>query len=229
MSNSTPVLSSRRQEQSVAIHRAPIIICDDHAAIRAGLGRILEEHKIVVSGGCDTVSALFRLVKEHPNAVVITDLAIGQLPFPALMEKLHSLSPDCKIVVYSMREAPATIGLCYEAGALAFVPKSSEPVEIVKAVECAINDQRYIPPSVAANLADFHIADRNSPLSMLSAQEKEMFVGYAKGETVEMLARSFGVSDKRVQNLLSQISKKLDAPRSAFFQVARRYGLIDFL
>jgi two-component system, NarL family, invasion response regulator UvrY len=126
-----------------------------------------------------------------------------------------------------MREAPATIGLCYEAGALAFVPKSSEPEEIIKAVESACSGQRYIPPSVASNLANFHIADRNSPMNMLSAQEKDMFVGYANGETVETLAQNFGVSDKRVQNVLSQISKKLDAPRSTFFQVARRYGLID--
>lgn len=228
MTNSTPVLSPRRKVQPASAAQVPIIICDDHAAIRAGIARILEEQKMAVIEGCDTVPALLTLVRQCPNAVVITDLAIDQLPFPALAAKLHSLSADCRIVVYSMREAPATIGLCYEAGALAFVPKSSEPEEIIKAVESACADQRYIPPSVAANLANFHIADRNSPMSMLSAQEKNMFAGYAKGETVEMLARRFGVSDKRVQNILSQISKKLDAPRSAFFQVARRYGLIDF-
>jgi len=207
-------------------HQA-IIICDDHAAIRAGVRHILEQRNKDIVGACGTVPELLALVRRHPDAIVVIDLGIDQLPFPELMTKLRKAAPPCRIVVYSMREAPGTIELCYDAGAIAFVPKSDDPEEIIRAVERAEQSERYLPPSVASSLANFHIEDRRSPLGMLSAQEKEVFVGYARGESVDALAGRLGVSDKRIQNLLSQVVKKIDAPRSAFFQVARRFGVVE--
>ncbi|WP_081768816.1 response regulator transcription factor [Herbaspirillum sp. RV1423] len=223
----TTAPASRQKTGATEVHSQAVIICDDHAAIRAGVTRILEERNKRVVGGCGAVPDLLALVKQYPGAVVVMDLGIDQLPFPELMTMLRAASPGCRIVVYSMREAPGTIALCYDAGAIAFVPKSADPEEIVKAVDCARHDERYLPPSVAAALANFHIEDRRSPLATLSAQEKEIFIGYAKGETVDALARRLSVSEKRIQNLLSQIAKKIDAPRSTFFQVARRHGVID--
>lgn len=203
-----------------------VIICDDHIAIRSGLTRILEDNKIAVAGECGTTPALLELVRLHPDAVVITDLGIDELPFPALMAKLKKQAADCKVVVYSMREAPATIGLCYEAGATAFVPKSASPEELFQAIKNAVQGEQYFPASVASQLASFHV-DKKAPPNILSAREKDIFVGYAKEGTVEALAAKMGVSDKTVQNLLSQIAKKLDAPRSTFHQLARKYGLLD--
>ncbi|WP_157739245.1 response regulator transcription factor [Herbaspirillum sp. meg3] len=228
MKDAMPTASgARRKADRDQTRLQAIIICDDHAAIRAGVSHILEQRNKHIVGACGAVPELLALVRKHPYAIVIIDLGIDQLPFPELMTKLRKTAPPCRVVVYSMREAPGTIELCYDAGAIAFVPKSDDPEEIVRAVDQAEKSERYLPPSVASSLANFHIEDRRSPLGMLSAQEKEVFVGYAKGESVDALARRLGVSDKRIQNLLSQVVKKIDAPRSAFFQVARRFGVVE--
>jgi DNA-binding NarL/FixJ family response regulator len=228
MKDAMPTTSgARRKIARDEPHHQTVIICDDHAAIRAGVSHILEQRDKHIVGACGAVPELLALVKKYPEAIVVVDLGIDQLPFAELMTKLRKAAPPCRVVVYSMREAPGTIELCYDAGAIAFVPKSDDPEQIVKALECAELGERYLPPSVASSLANFHIEDRGSPLGMLSAQEKEVFVGYARGESVEALAGRLGVSGKRVQNLLSLISQKLDVPRTAFFQVARRCGAMD--
>jgi DNA-binding NarL/FixJ family response regulator len=204
----------------------PVIICDDHIAIRAGLRLILERGSIQVVGECDSVMTLLDLVRLNPNAIVITDLGVDEVQFPNLVSQLRNQSADCQIVVYSMREAPATIGLCYEAGAIAFVPKSADPDEIIKAINRASNGDRYFPASVASELAGL-LLDRTSPKALLTARELEIFIGYVREGTVEALAERIGISDKTVQNLLSQIAKKLNSPRSTFHNLAREHGLID--
>jgi len=208
--------------------KAPIIICDDHIAIRAGVMKILEEQGITAVSECNTVAVLLDLVRQYPNSIVITDLAIDETPLPTLIAQLRNQSANCQIVVYSMREAPSTIGLCYEEGVAAFVPKSAEPEEIVKAIEAANRGERYFPAAVASELANFHV-DRRAPSNVLSPREMAVFIGYAKEETVEILATKLGISERTVNNLLSLIAKKLDVPRSAFHHVARRYGLLDVL
>jgi DNA-binding NarL/FixJ family response regulator len=127
---------------------------------------ILEEQGIAVVGHCDNVASLESLVEENPDAVIITDLAIDEVPFQDLVKRLRGKSTNCKIVVYSMREAPGTIGLCYDAGVQAFVPKRSATSELVQAVEHANRGERYLPPSVATALAQFHI-DAKVPINLL--------------------------------------------------------------
>lgn len=206
--------------------RPKVIICDDHIAVRTGVMTILKENEIVVAGHCDNVASLEKLVEESPDAVVITDLAIDEVPFQDLVKRLRGKSANCKIVVYSMREAPGTIGLCYDAGVLAFVPKRSDPSELILAVEHANNGQRYLPPSVATALAQFHI-DAKVPINLLSARELELFVGYANGDSLEALAKKLGLSEGTVNNMLSRIAKKLSLPRSMFAETARKYGLLN--
>lgn len=228
MSNA-PIYAASKEanDGEVTANLAPVIICDDHIAIRAGVARILEERGIEVAGECFSVASLLDFVGKFPDAIVITDLAVDDVPFPILVGRIREKSAQCQVIVYSMREAPATIGLCYESGAIAFIPKRSEPDEIIKAVENARRGERYFPVSVASNLANFHI-DGNAPSNALTTRELDIFIRFAKEESVEQIAEELEVSEKTVQNSLSTISKKLDVPRTNFYQVARRYGLLDF-
>ncbi len=174
MKDAMSVAPDSRKKGAAATRRQSVIVCDDHAAIRAGVTHILEQQDKRIVGGCGAIPDLLALIKQHPDAIVVTDLGIDRLPFPDLMTLLRKASSRCRIVVYSMREAPGTIELCYDAGAIAFVPKSADPEEIVKAVESAGQGERYLPSSVASTLANFHIEGRRSPLGMLSEQEKEV-------------------------------------------------------
>lgn len=204
--------------------KVKVIICDDHIAIRSGLRGILEEAHFNVVAVCETVPALITALSEHQDAVVITDLGVGGLPFQQLLIELRTHVPDCRVIAYSMRETAATIGVCYDAGALAFVPKSADIEEIIKALDTAAAGQQYFPPSVAAELASLHV-DKRNPRSLLSDRELALLVSYVENDNIEVLADRHGLSAKTVQNTLSMISKKLGIARTSFHKLVQDYGL----
>jgi DNA-binding NarL/FixJ family response regulator len=206
---------------------APIIICDDHIAVRQGLVTILETAGIRVVGTCSSILELLTLASGHPNAIVITDLAVDGWNFPELAKDLWKISRQIKVVVYSARESAVTMGLCYDVGAVAFVPKTASPDEIIKAIEFARAGERYFPAEVASTVyALTH--DRNNIESILTSRELNIFVSYSRGHTIDSIAKAMDVSEKTVQNVLSEISKKLDCPRSSFSEFARQKGYLDY-
>jgi DNA-binding NarL/FixJ family response regulator len=213
--------------KSTITTRPPVIVCDDHIAIRIGLEGILKEHGFVIAGSCHLVDELLALVKRFPSAVVITDLAVEGLPIQELIGKIHENSSKCQVLVYSMRESSTTISMCYKAGAIAFVPKSADPDDIAKAVEHAMKGQRYFPPAVAAELANLNI-DKDSPSNILTKKELPIFIEYCKCGDTNMVAEMLDMQERTVQNILSGIAKKLDTPRRQLHLVARKYGLIEF-
>ncbi len=214
-------------KRSTSDQPCAIIICDDHIAIRTGVAAILADHKFSIVGTCESLAQLIKLLRQHKSAVVVTDLAIDGVPFPTLAEILRTNTPDCKIIVYSMRESPATVALCYSSGALAFVPKRSDPQEIVNAVTSAIVSERYIPISIAPNLANYHYANQSSRINLLTKREMEFFLAYAKGDAVADIASQVGLSDGSVQNKLTSVSKKLEIPRQKFREYTEILGLLD--
>ena len=204
-----------------------VIICDDHFAIREGLIKILEAAQIPVVGGCSSVSDLLELANQHPTSIVVTDLAVDGMQFPELAKKLREQSNQLKIVVYSARELPVTMGMCYEVGAVAFVPKTAQPAEIIQALRFAARGERYFPATVASMVYALN-HDRRHIMSSLSSREMQAFLSYSKNPSVEELASNMGVSEKTVQNVLAEISKKLDAPRSTFNHLAQKFGFLDY-
>lgn len=205
----------------------PVIICDDHIGIRRGLQTILKEEGVNVVGLCGSVDELLDLARSHPTSIVILDLQIDGLEFPELVEKLREQSKDIKVVVYSARESAVTMGMCYEFGAVAFIPKNSTQDDIINALRFAADGERYFPNAVAPVVWGLS-RDRNNIESRLSPREMELFLGYCRDPSIPKLAESTGLAEKSVQNALSTISKKLDAPRTTFLHLAQKCGLLQY-
>lgn len=218
--------SKARSAASTASPSPSVVVCDDHIAIRAGLRQIFETEQVRVVGECQSLDELLVLARQHPEAVLVTDLGIDGVPFSALVKEVRLCLDDMPIVVYSMRETPATIDLCYKSGAVAFVPKRADVAELIKAVRSASVGKLYFPSDVATELAALHV-DRRHPKLLLLPRELEIFEAYAKNPAVAEIAASLGVTPKRVQNTLSQIAQKLDLPRSQFRSAAIRHGIVE--
>lgn len=225
-------MSNESLPQHSPAHRAeygvPVIICDDHIAIRAGLRQILERAKIRVAGECEDLPQLLALTERYPAAVLMTDLGVDDVPFTKLVSEVHRRAAAMPIIVYSMRETPATISLCYQEGASAFVPKRADISEIVEAVLAVGAGKVYFTREVAANLAAMQVVP-SPPKEILLPRELQVFIAYAKSPNINQIAADLSVTSKTVQNTVSAISKKLDIPRNQFYATAVKHGLIDVI
>lgn len=208
------------------IDNCSAIIFDDHSAIRIGVTQALGEKDISVVASCETSQQLGEALKLHPNAVVICDLAVDKMSLPALMEFIHSVAENAKVVVYSMRDEASTIAMCFEYGALSFIPKHGEMDDLITAVKDANNSRQFLTAYINSKLASYFVSALKSPVSQLTAREKAIFINYAKGCSTEEIVKLVGITYPSVQNALTAISKKLGVPRSKFKELAEMSELL---
>ena len=110
---------------------ARLLIVDDHEVIRFALRSILGRKWVVCGEASNGVEAIELTAALRPD-VVILDLTMPVMNGIEAAEKIKTIAPTAKIVVFSMHEVPAT---AREIGADAFVSKSSVHTELPMAIE----------------------------------------------------------------------------------------------
>ena len=99
-----------------------IMLVDDHAIVRAGFRRLLEQqpnYRVVAeAGGAETAYALFI---EHEPDVVVLDLSMPGVSGLDLVRRMTARQPSARILVFSMHEDAALAQRAIQLGALLLV------------------------------------------------------------------------------------------------------------
>jgi len=210
----------------ISTTRIPVVICDDQVMMREGLASWLAREGFEVVHATNTLSDVREVLTVHPDAVLLSDLGIDELPLPAFLAQLRDVIPGNRVVIYSMREGAEIMAMVYQAGVAAFIPKSSAPQELYNALRSAAAGQRYISPTIATKLTNSFIEAR-SPLKVLNKRELDLFMLFAQGMSIDEIAKRKGRTAQRVNSSVSEIRRKLDVEREAFHRIAIQYGLLD--
>lgn len=205
-----------------------VLIVDDHEAIRVGLNTILTENHIDVVAVSATIEDALRKMTEKKIDVLVVDLNMGEYKGALTIDHILTNYPEAKIVVYSMRESTPIIVASYEAGAKAFVAKSSDPKLLVEAIHKVASGETFFMPAVAEQIALFFtVKDSIDPRRSLSSRELEIFTAMAAGKTLEEIADQLGIGMPTVKNYGFSIRRKLNISSDEMKRVATKYGLID--
>jgi len=205
-----------------------VLIVDDHEAIRVGLNTILTENHIDVVAVSATIEDALRKMTEKKIDVLAVDLNMGEYKGALTIDHILTNYPEAKIVVYSMRESTPIIVASYEAGAKAFVAKSSDPKLLVEAIHKVASGETFFMPAVAEQIALFFtVKDSIDPRRSLSSRELEIFTAMAAGKTLEEIADQLGIGMPTVKNYGFSIRRKLNISSDEMKRVATKYGLID--
>ena len=113
-----------------------ILLADDHAILRAGLRKILddEEDMALVGEAADGEGALRMTEETHPDVVVMDLTMPGASGFEAIRQIKESV-PDTQVVVLTMHEDQRYFFQALEAGASGYVIKGAPPAELLTAIE----------------------------------------------------------------------------------------------
>ncbi len=193
-----------------------ILLADDHALVRHGIRRILEEHADwqVVGETSDGREAV-RLTLDLKPDVVILDIGMPQLNGIEAARQITRRAPGVRVLMLSMHADDAYITQAVEAGACGYLLKDSADAELLKAVTAAIQGQSFFSPRAAAVLLDEYkrsltrrgITDR---YDSLSEREREVFQLIAEGHSNKAIATLLGVSPATVETHRSHVMEKLD-------------------
>ena len=185
-----------------------VVIADDHAVVRTGLGRLLGHATgVVLVGSAATGEEAVDLVVAVRPDVVLMDLEMPGLGGVEATRWILARAPGVNVVVLSSFADRARILEALDAGAIGYLLKDAEPAELLAAIHSAARGESPITPRVARML----VASRRErrPLDDLTERERTILSLVALGVPNKTIAARCSISEKTVKAHLTAIFRKV--------------------
>jgi DNA-binding NarL/FixJ family response regulator len=198
--------------------KTPVLIADDHDAVREGIKSALRDsEEFTVIGEATDAAQTLALIREKAPAIVILDISLpDRSGIDTASDILRSGPGTTKIVVYTMHAERGFLAGMKKVGVAAYVLKGEPLSSLISALREVRDGGHRFPPdtpeddlqpeeSPAEGTGD-HEAYRE-----LSRREKEIFLMLADGRTVKEAAFDLGLSPKTVETYKYRLMHKLHA------------------
>jgi DNA-binding NarL/FixJ family response regulator len=209
--------------------RIRVLLADDHAVVRSGVRRLLEQQPGVhVVAEAESGEQAYQLHCEHQPDIAILDISMPGMGGMEALRRILSRDVDAKMLVFSMHENAAFASQAIKAGARGYVAKTGAPDELVKAITEIMRGRNYISASVAQKVALHSLMDGGEPFQLLTGREFEIFRLLATGKNASEIAEIIRISPKTVANYSTIIKQKLGVSTSVeLIRLAIQYGIIE--
>lgn len=161
-----------------------ILIADDHPIISIALAEMLK----MAFPGADIGAVadghgLMLRAGEAACDYLILDLQMpGDLKSVPLLQAVHALRPEIRIVVYSGQAYPCLALASLDHGASAYVSKNSGPHLAIEAMRAVVAGKNFVDPAIDLQAA------RKHPWTRLTAAERDVLLALARGGNLQALA-----------------------------------------
>lgn len=191
--------------------RLRVMLVDDHAVVRAGCRRLLDDEPgfavVAEHDDGDAAYAALGTGPQPPVEVVVLDLALPGRSGLDLLRRITLRHPSVSVLVFSMHDGPAVIAHALAAGAAGYVTKSSDPEILARALHRVADGERpVLSPDVAGAAAG---PATGAPHETLSPREFEVLLGLAHGHSVDEIAGRLRLSTKTIANYQTLVRQKL--------------------
>ena len=186
-----------------------VLVADDHAILRQGLKRILEEEPdLEVVGEAATGKAAVDLTRELEPDVVVLDVSMPDQSGIESMGQIAAFSQS-RVLILSVHREKAVIGAAISAGAAGYLPKDSLDTELLGAIRAIHKGGSVFSPDVTRILAQDPDERPTPKLDVLTTREKEIFLLLAEGKSARQVAELLHISPKTVHTHRQHILDKL--------------------
>jgi DNA-binding NarL/FixJ family response regulator len=171
-----------------------VLLVEDHALVAQGLRALLEQkYEVVelVQDGNKVVPAVKRL---RPD-VLLLDLSLPNRNGMDLIPEIRAACPRTRILVVTMHADPTLVKSAFGLGALGFVPKDCDSLELHKAIGVVLKGRYYRSKRIPARERQ---PDGGGPALeaywLLTPRQQEIVRGIAEGLSTEQIADRLGLS-----------------------------------
>lgn len=187
-----------------------IVLVDDHAVVRAGYRRFLEQQPgySVIAEAASGEEAYALLQRVSPD-IVLLDLSMPGLGGLSSLRRFKLRWPLLPVLVFSMHDTAAFATQALRAGANGYVTKGSDPQLMVDSVRVVLAGELALSPDIRQRLERTAQDVRGSPTLGLSVREFDIFRMIASGKNHDDIAQMLNLSVKTVANNHSNIRQKL--------------------
>ncbi len=194
-----------------------LVLAEDHYLVREGIRRLLETRpEFEVAAVCGDLESLLAAVEVERPDVVVTDIRMppgGTDEGIQAAERLRDTNPEIGVVVLSQYASPSYALALLERGSAGRAYLLKERVKDLGQLEAAIRavaeGGSVIDPKVVEALVAENARGEESPLSQLTARERDVLRGMAEGKNNAAIAGALFLTERSVEKVIHSIFLKL--------------------
>jgi DNA-binding NarL/FixJ family response regulator len=192
-----------------------IILADDHAVVRQGIRRFLEEDEAidVVAEACDGAEAV-RLVEQHRPDVAVLDIRMPEVSGVEATRRIKGRFSAVRVLILTAYDDDPYVFALLEAGADGYVLKTASGDDLVDAVHTVHRGESALSPEIATKVVRRATSGRPAgaldQATPLTPREIDVLRLVARGMTNLQIGRELGISHRTVRVHLTSTYRKLD-------------------
>lgn len=194
-----------------------VLIVDDHAIVRQGLRRILDEaHGINVEGEAANGVEALKWLRTGKCDVVLLDISMPEKNGIDTLKQILDGNKDANIIILSMYPEDQYAVRLMKAGASGYLTKETAPEQLVEAIRRVIAGKKHISPSLAELLLqECGASSGKQPHEILSNREYQVLRMIGSGKKVSEIAEELALSVKTVSTYRAHILEKMKLKNNA--------------
>ena len=201
-----------------------VLLVDDHALVRRGFRRMLEdEEDIVVKGEAGDGEEAVRLARQLQPNVIVMDCALPGISGLVATRKILEHNPKAAVLMLSMHSEDTWVRQALESGARGYMLKNAVDLELVTAIRRVAAGEEVLDTQIArrATLK----GERESGLTVRELEVLQLIVG---GLSNKEIAAQLSLSANTVAVHRANIMDALGIHKTAELVVyAIRNGLVN--
>jgi two-component system invasion response regulator UvrY len=207
-----------------------ILVADDHAVVRQGVQRILQDELPSAElGEAKSVDEVLALLRSGIWDLLILDINMpGRSGLEALQD-IKDMQHKPRVLVLSMHPEDQLAQRVIKAGASGYLTKDTAPEELLVAVNKILSGGKYISFTLAEQLVgELQGESGQDAHKNLSDREYEVLRLIGSGKTPSQIAEILALSPKTVSTYRSRLLHKMGMETNAeLIHYAVRHGIVD--
>jgi len=199
---------------------ARVLIVDDHAIVRYGMGVLLSgANDLTLCGEAGTCDEALAAIRDLKPDVAVIDLILHDRSGLDLIRQLRAEGQTLPLLVMSMHDEATHAEKALRAGAQGYIMKEDADEVLVEALRTVLSGKLHVSGDINEKLLRTYVESddsaESSGIASLTDREKEIFECLGKGFTTRKIAEQFNLSPRTVEVHRARIKKKLECEDAA--------------
>jgi two-component system, NarL family, response regulator NreC len=203
--------SSRPVKQ--AERKITVLVVDDHALVRRGLRRLLEdEASITVVGEAGDAICAVQMVRELSPRVVLMDSSMPGGDGIYATKEITRLYPETSVLMLSMHSEETLVQRAIDAGARGYILKKAFDLDLISAIRQVLAGELVLDSQLSSAL---QVEAERKRAHGLTGRELQVLRLIADGKSSKDIAHLLGISLNTVSAHRTRIGRTLGCQNSA--------------
>ncbi len=189
-----------------------VLLVDDHAVVRSGLGAfLLGFDDLELAGEASSGERAIVLCQQVQPDIVLMDLVMPGMDGATATRQIREKCPQVQVIALTSFKEQELVQSAIQAGAIGYLLKDISAIELASAIRAAFTGKPTLAPEATQALIQAARTPHEKPGADLSEREREVLGLMTQGLNNAQIAASLVISTSTVKFHVSSILSKLGA------------------